>query len=707
MHPGPPDAPRDVSLGARAPRVLVVEDERLVAVDLKAVLHRVGYVMAGMAASGEEALELCRTVAPDIVLMDIFLEGSMDGVEAACRVRDDYGIPVIFLTGHADQITVQRAKRSAPYGYVLKPVDPNWLRTAVEVALCKHQAEQELRRSELRYRQLFTRMLNACLLLELLPGDGESVDFRILDANPAFEKMTGLTLDAVRSRSLREMLPGIEPVWLERFMEAASPGASVCFENFLAVRNLYLVAQAYCPQEGQVAVVLEDVTERKHSEERLRYRIFHDNLTGLPNRALCLERIGQAMNKAREQANCVFALIFLDLDRFRLVNDSLGHLVGDGLLRRVANQLRRELRPHDTVARVGGDEFAVLLENVATPAEALRLAKSLREQLRRPVVVDGHQIHVTASLGVVLGPGGYDRPEEVLQNAAIAMYNARRSGQGRLRVFDWSMREQAERVMDLETSLRQALEAEQFVLHFQPVFDLKTLVPVGVEALVRWWRPGVGLVPPEEFIAAAEQTGVIVPLGALVLRLACRTMVRWREDSLGDRPFAMAVNVSAYQFAQPDCVKQVVRILRETGMRPTDLRLEITESVLMENPESAMLKLRSLKELGIGIAIDDFGTGYSSLAYLQRFPIDVLKVDRGFVSGMDEHGNKMIVRSVVHLAHNLGYAVVAEGIETLAQLDELAGLGCDLGQGFFYAKPLEEPDVLGLLDRTWGDWPKL
>lgn len=688
--------------------MLVVEDERLVTVDLKVVLRHLGYVVAGVAASGDEALALCQSARPDIVLMDIFLEGGIDGVEAACRIRDTCGVPVVFLTAHADQITVQRAKRSAPYGYVLKPVDPNWLRTTVEVALCKHEAEQELRRSEQRYRQLFTSMLDAFLLLESLPAEAaEPLDFRILDANPAFEKIMGLTLAAVRSRTLREVLPDIEPFWLERFKEAANPGASVCFEHFLSARNRYLVAQAYCPQPGQVAVVLEDVTERKHGEERLRYRIFHDNLTGLPNRALCLDRIAQAMERAREQDDAVFALAFLDIDRFRLVNDSLGHLVGDALLRLVANLLRREIRPRDTVARVGGDEFAVLLEEVASAAEALRLAKTLREHLRRPVVVEGHQIHVTASMGVVLGPADYDRPEEVLQNAAIAMNDARQSGQGRLRVFDWSMRERAERVMDLETNLRRALEAEEFVLHFQPVFSLKTLVPVGVEALVRWRRPGIGLVPPEDFIAAAEQTGAIVPLGALVLRQACRSMARWRKGRLGARPFFMAVNVSAYQFAQPDCVKQVVRTLSEEGMEPADLKLEITESVLMENPESAMLKLRSLKELGIGIAIDDFGTGYSSLSYLQRFPLDVLKVDRGFVTGMEEHGNRIIVRSVVSLAHNLGYAVVAEGIETLAQLDELAGLGCDLGQGFFYAKPLDEVDVLDLLDRTWGDWPKI
>ena len=303
---------------------------------------------------------------------------------------------------------------------------------------------------------------------------------------------------------------------------------------------------------------------------------------------------------------------------------------------------------------------------------------------------------------MVLGPADYDRPEELLQNASIAMNNARTAGPGRLRIFEWAMRERAERVMDLETSLRQALEAEEFVLHYQPLFRLDTLAAVGVEALVRWRRPDGTLVPPADFIPAAEQTGCIVPLGALVLRQACQAMARWRAGPAGRPPFAMSVNFSACQFSQPDLVKQVVRALREEGMDPQDLKIEITESVLMEHPESAMPKLRGLKELGIGIAIDDFGTGYSSLSYLQRFPIDILKVDRTFVSGMEEHGNRVIVRSVVSLAHNLGYQVVAEGIETLDQLEELAGLGCDLGQGFYYARPLDEVALLGLLGRSWG-----
>ena len=305
-------------------------------------------------------------------------------------------------------------------------------------------------------------------------------------------------------------------------------------------------------------------------------------------------------------------------------------------------------------------------------------------------------------MGVVLGPADYDRPEELLQNAAIAMGNARVAGSGRVRVFDWSMRERAERVMDLETNMRLGLERGEFVLHYQPIFCLKTLAPRGVEALVRWRRPGGELISPAEFIPAAEQSGLILPLGALVLGEACRALGRWRRGVLGRNPFFMAVNLSPRQFTQPDLVKQVVTALRRETMAATDLKLEITESVLMEHPESAMLKLRGLRELGVGIGIDDFGTGYSSLSYLQRFPIDTLKVDRTFVSGMEEHGNRVIVRSVISLAHSLGYDVVAEGIETMGQLDDLAGLGCDLGQGFYYARPGDEACTQELLDRYFA-----
>ncbi len=683
----------------RAPRILVVEDERIVALDLKATLRRLGYTLAGVTASGAEAVELCDSVRPDLVLMDIFLKGDMDGVDAACLIQTECDTPVIYLTSHTDQVTLQRAKRTAPYGYVLKPVDENWLRTAVEVALFKHRTEQELKKSEQRYRELFAGMLNAFLLLEHLPAPDGPGDFRILDANPAFEKMTGLAKAVVIGRTLGGIFPGIEPFWLETLQETAKSGRSVRFENFLADANLYLLAQAYRPQPGQVAVALEDVTERKHGEERLRYRTFHDALTGLPNRALCLDRIARAIERARRRANYIYALLFFDLDRFKLINDSLGHLAGDELLRRVADRLRREVRQLDTVARVGGDEFVVLLEEIASPADALRIVKAIRERLRAPFAVEGRQFHVTASMGVVLGPADYDRPEELLQNAAIAMGNARAAGRGRVRVFDWSMRQRAERVMDLETNLRLALDRGEFVLHYQPIFCLKTLAPRGVEALVRWRRADGELVSPAEFIPAAEQSGLIVPLGALVLSEACRAMGRWRRGVLGQAPFFMAVNLSARQFTQPELVKQVVGTLRREAMSPADLKLEITESVLMEHPESAMLKLRGLRELGVGIGIDDFGTGYSSLSYLQRFPLDTLKVDRGFVSGMEEQGNRVIVRSVVSLAHNLGYEVVAEGIETMGQLDDLAALGCDLGQGFYYARPMAEDRLLAMLGR--------
>lgn len=514
------------SLGGREPRILVVEDERIVALDLKAILRRLGYCLAGVTASGAEAVELCGSLRPDLVLMDIFLKGDMDGVDAACLIQAEADIPVVYLTSHTDQITLQRAKRTAPYGYVLKPVDENGLRTAVELALFKHRAEQELRKSEQRYRELFAGMLNAFLLLEHMPAADGPGDFRILDANPAFEKMTGLASATVIGRTLRGIFPGIEPFWLETLGEAARSGRSVRFENFLADCNLYLLAQAYSPQPGQVAVALEDVTERKHGEERLRYRTFHDALTGLPNRALCLDRITRAIERARRRANYIYALLFLDLDRFKLINDSLGHLAGDELLRRVADRLRREVRQLDTVARVGGDEFVVLLEEIVSPGDALRIVKAIRERLRTPFTVGGRQFYVTASMGVVLGPADYDRPEELLQNAAIAMGSARAAGCGRVRVFDWSMRERAERVMDLETNLRLALDRGEFVLHYQPIFCLKTLAPRGVEALVRWRRGEGELVPPGEFIAAAEQNGLIIPLGALVLAEACRAFVR-------------------------------------------------------------------------------------------------------------------------------------------------------------------------------------
>ncbi len=681
--------PGDASPSAVPPSILVVEDERIIALDIKARLRRLGYAVAGIATTGQEALLACEKEPPALVLMDIFLDDGMDGIEAARLIRERHDIPVVYITSHADQETLRRAAMTAPYGYVIKPVDERWLQSAIEVALYKHATEIDLRRSEERFRGLFERMLNAFVLFEAVCDDrGRVTDLRILEVNPAFERVTGFPRSEVEGRLLTGVMPGVEPFWIETLGATATNRTPTRFENYLSDLNQYFLVEAYSPNPGQVAAVIEDVTDLRRGEQLLRHRTFHDPLTDLPNRALCLDRIHRAIERARRRLNYVYAVIFLDLDRFKLINDSMGHMTGDKVLRQVAAILKSHVRRLDTVARVGGDEFAILLEEIVSPGDALRVARKIRDNLKEAMFVDDQRIYLSAGMGIVLGPADYDRPDELLQNATIAMNHARRGGSGRIRVFNWGMREMAEHDLGVELDLRRSLEEKRFNLHYQPIFSLKDGSLAGFEALVRRVRLDGGFDLPGDFIPVAEETGLIIPLGAMVMVEACAALSRFCRDLPAQHGFFIAVNLSAKQFSQPDLVKQTVKSLRETGADPRRLRLEITESVLMENPESALAKLRGLREMGVKISIDDFGTGYSSLSYLQRFPIDCLKVDRGFVGGMDDHGNMTIVKSVVNLAHSLGLEVVAEGIETPRQEALLKEFGCDYGQGFLYARPL-------------------
>lgn len=673
----------------RALSILVVEDERIIALDIGARLRRLGYRVSGTVASGPQALEACEKDPPALVLMDIVLNGGMDGIEAAGLIRERHDIPVVYLTSHADQETLRRAARTAPYGFVIKPGNDGWLQSAIEVALYKHATEIDLKRSEERFRALFERMLNAFALFEAVCDEqGRAADLRILEVNPAFERVTGFPRAEVENRLLREVLPGVEPFWIETLGETALSRVPTRFENYLADLNRYFLVEAYSPNPGQVAAVIEDVTCLRRGEQLLRHRTFHDPLTDLPNRALCLDRLNRAIERARRRLNYVYAVIFLDLDRFKLINDSLGHLAGDKVLRQVAEVLGGHVRRLDTVARVGGDEFTVLLEEISSPGDALRVARKIRDSLAQAMLVDGRTIYLSASMGVVLGPAEYERPEELLQNATIAMNHARRVGPGRIRVFDWAMRESAEHDLGVEVDLRRCLHERRFLLHYQPIVRLADGSLAGFEALVRRVRPDGGLDLPGEFIAVAEETGLIVPLGNLILGEACAALGFLCAELPAANGLFVAVNLSAKQFLQPDLVKQTLRALRKAGADPRRLHLEITESVLMDNPESALAKLRGMREMGARIGVDDFGTGYSSLSYLQRFPLDRLKIDRGFVGGMDDQGNMVIVKSVIGLAHSLGLEVVAEGIETPRQEAMLKDLGCDFGQGFLYSRPV-------------------
>ena len=451
---------------------------------------------------------------------------------------------------------------------------------------------------------------------------------------------------------------------------------------------------------SQAAIALEnarlftevqlELAEREKAEKRLVHSALHDPLTDLPNRALFMDRLNQAMERAQRRKEYRFAVLYLDLDRFKVVNDSLGHNIGDLLLIESARRLASCLRTLDTVARLGGDEFVILLEDIQDLSEGTRIADRIQHDLALPCDLNHHTVFVSVSIGVVLTTNEYERPEDILRDADTAMYSAKALGRGRYEVFDRTMRDRAMTRLDLETDLRMALQRQEFVINYQPIVSLQTQGLVGFEALVRWQHPTRGLVAPAEFIPAAEETGLIIPIDQWVLREACIQMRDWQERFPADPPLTVSVNLSAKHFALPDLAQQIAQVLQETGLDARSLKLELTESMIVEDSEAVSSVLSELGALGVQVQIDDFGTGYSSLGYLHRLPIDTLKIDRTFISKLGMNGNgSEIVRTILVLAHDLGMKVIAEGVETLDQLARLQGLECEYGQGFLFAKPVD------------------
>ncbi|HEX2189370.1 MAG TPA: EAL domain-containing protein [Longimicrobiaceae bacterium] len=455
---------------------------------------------------------------------------------------------------------------------------------------------------------------------------------------------------------------------------------------------------------SRMAGSLTDVTERRRVEEQLLHNALYDGLTGLPNRALLMDRLELAVRRRKRQQDSAFAVLFVDLDRFKLINDGLGHPVGDDLLVAVARRLEVGLRQEDTVARLGGDEFVILLEEAADVGEATRVAERILAELERPFELGNYQIFSSASIGIAMG-GGDDRAEDLVRDADTAMYRAKSEGKSRVALFDAEMHAEAMARLHREADLRRALERDEIRVHYQPIVSLETGRLVGFEALARWEHPVEGLLHPAEFIPMAEETGLIVQVGARVLRGACRQLREWLDAWPLDPPLVLSVNLSARQFGHPTLLREIDEVLAETGIEPSMLQLELTESLLMRDAESTVAALRQIRSRGIRLAIDDFGTGYSSLSYLQRFPIGTLKIDRSFVRGLTPGSNQSeLVQTMVSLARGLGMSVVAEGIETVEQLTELRRLGCASAQGFLFARPLAPDAAVALLTGVPLGW---
>ena len=451
----------------------------------------------------------------------------------------------------------------------------------------------------------------------------------------------------------------------------------------------------------ELNMICRDITERKQMEEQLRQNALHDALTGLPNRVLFMDRLGLALKHAKRNQDYLFAVLFLDLNRFKIINDSLGHLLGDLLLKAIASRLKACLRPMDTVARLGGDEFTILIEDIEDIGDAIRVAERVQAELALPFALDGQEVFTNASIGIALSTTGYDNPEDLVRDADIAMYQAKSQGSAQYQIFNQDMYARAVALLQLETDLRNALERQEFRLQYQPLVSLETGRVIGFEALIRWQHPQSGLLNPSQFIAAAEEAGLITRIFEWVLETACCDLRQWQLQLPTATSITISVNLSGKQFNQPNLSGQIRQILQETGLDASSLRLEITEGAIMDGAECATQILWQLRDLGVQLSIDDFGTGYSSLGRLYQFPINGLKIDRSFVSQMaNAQENSLIVETIIILAHNLGLDVTAEGVETADQLTQLRALQCQYGQGNFFSVPIDSGAVEALLQEN-------
>ncbi|MBS1794768.1 MAG: EAL domain-containing protein [Acidobacteria bacterium] len=451
--------------------------------------------------------------------------------------------------------------------------------------------------------------------------------------------------------------------------------------------------QHYIGEQERIAQALRE------SHERYRHAAFHDDLTGLPNRNFFIDMLKFLLERAKYQEDLKFAVLFLDLNRFKTINDSLGHLAGDRLITHVAQRLTSLMREGDLVARFSGDEFGIILKDLPADEYCAHFADLVRRRLLTPFTLNGRQVFTSVSIGIaVYNNSKYQEAEDILRDADIAMYYAKRRNKNFM-VFDQTMHARAVTLLQLETDLRHAIDRDELLAYYQPIVDLATMKLKGFEALMRWKHPQRGIVPPVEFIPVAEETGMIVPLTLWILQESCRTLAGWQARSPLNHSLIVSINLSGKHFAQPDIVDQIRRIILETGVNPSSVKLEITESAVMENAEATIMMLKQLRALGVNLSIDDFGTGYSSLSYLHRFPIDTLKVDRSFVSTMEDGSeNGEIVRTIIALAKTLNLDVVAEGIETIHQLHQLRILGCEYGQGYLFSRPVPLDEAQEILD---------
>ena len=683
--------------------VLVVDDDPTVALMAKMGLAEHGFLIRSV-TSGDAAIAAVETAPPDVILLDVLMPG-MNGFEVCRRVRTlptGRQIPIVIATGLDDSESIERAYSDGATAFVNKPI--NW-------PLLRHQLRCILRASGDRARLAESEERYA--LAAAGANDG-LWDWNISEQRVYFSPRWREQLK-LRESEIGEQMDA----WLARI----HPDDQLGFRNELNAhlagdipkleveyrildrdgdyRWMLCRALAIRDEDGQayrIAGSQTDITERKQTEERLAHDALHDALTGLANRKLLLERITHSIKLAQRRHHYRFAVAVLDLDRFKCINESLGHRAGDSLIRRVAERIGGHLRASDTLARIGGDEFAILFDDSGEVADLDRLVSRIQREIAQPSVLVNQEVATSASAGIALHAPHYERAEDMLRDAEIAMYHAKGKGRNQHVVFDNGMHDEVSSLLEMEVALRAAVPRQELVLYYQPISRLDDDRIVGLEALLRWQHPQRGLLNPDAFLRVAEESGLIIAIGQWTLREATRQLAGWLAalPQLGD--LFVSVNVSNAQFVHPDLVAQVKGALQRTGLEPGRLKLEVTETALIDGTQQATAVLEQLRACGVATAIDDFGSGYCSFNYLHRFSFDSLKIDKAFTQTIDrDPKSREIVRAIVGLAHSLELGIIAEGAETTAAVQCLRELGCDFQQGFAFSRPLSADAVEDLL----------
>ena len=683
--------------------VLVADDDPVMRLLMLEMLGQVG--LDGIEAEdGRQAVERFQSMAPDLILMDVDMP-NMDGFSACREIRrieTGVAVPIIMVTGGDDIEAVTNAYEVGATDFVSKPI--NW-------PILGHRVLYVLRASDAIVRLRIADAHNRAVLAAIpdtffrLSKEGYYLDYeRGHDATAA------LPVDHCVGKHIAEVLPQeIADRLLEQMQVVLDTQhiRSVDYEliRFGAVQHFE--ARLVATGANEVLGLVRDISERKRTEEQIRRLAYCDSLTGIPNRQAFLETLERELHRSKI-GNKKFAVLFMDLDAFKRINDTLGHNVGDHLLKIVSERLRETIRPSDLVsrgdqshnlARLGGDEFTILIPDLERVENALNVAHRVKDAMRRPFMIEGHEIFVTASIGISLFPEDGDDCDSLLKYADTAMYHAKNCGKNNAKLYSSSLTMQIMSHVKLEVGLRKALKNEELYLLYQPQIDVRTSEIVGVEALVRWRHPERGIISPTEFIPLAEETGLIVPIGEWVLRTACVQARQWQKAT--KRALRMAVNLSAKQFKDENLTQIVVSALNDTGLEPRLLELELTEGTLMDDARATMATLEQLRAIGVFLSIDDFGTGYSSMNYLKRFDVRALKIDKSFICGLPQDSeNAAITRAIIAMAHGLKMIVVAEGVETDEQLVMLEEYGCDLVQGFYLGHPSPHETITQMLHKT-------